>query len=208
MRVFRSVVMVAATCQAWSPILSRRNWLTQTVNAGVVITGASLFPPDACAQDELPSIIRDYTYLAPLGKPETSPKTTGLSLSDLASRLTRDLTAGATGQGSYFLTGDLSTEIFKDDCEFVDPTNRVSSLSRYQKALRIIFDPSQSIAQLVTPLTIHEEQRTISGRLRSRGFLQLPWRPYVKAYETDIVYSVDGRNQPRKPCKRRLLPIL
>jgi hypothetical protein len=172
---------------------SRRNWFSQTANnAVVVIAGALSVSPDACANDELPSIIRGYTVLAPLGKPETtSQKTTGLSLVDLASRLTRDLTDGATGQGGYFLSGDLSTDIFQDDCEFVDPTNRVSSLSRYQKALRILFDPSQSIVQLVTPLTINEEERTISGRLRSRGYLQLPWRPYVKAYETDIVYSVD-----------------
>ena len=191
MRGFLSLVVVAATCQAWSPILSRRNWLTQTVNAGVVIAGASSVPPNAFANDELPSVIRDYTALAPLGKPETSQKTTGLSLSNIASRLTRDLTAGATGQGGYFLTGDLSTDIFQDACEFVDPTNRVSSLSRYQKALQILFDPSKSIVQLVTPLTINQEQRTISGRLRSRGYLKLPWRPYVKAYETDIVYSVD-----------------
>jgi hypothetical protein len=160
MRVFLSFVVVAATCQAWSPMSSRRNWFSQTANnAVVVIAGALSVPPDACANDELPSIIRGYTVLAPLGKPETtSQKTTGLSLVDLASRLTRDLTDGATGQGGYFLSGDLSTDIFQDDCEFVDPTNRVSSLSRYQKALRILFDPSQSIVQLVAPLTINEDE--------------------------------------------------
>ena len=38
----------------------------------------------------------------------------------------------------------LLRQVFKDDCRFVDPTNDVSSLSRYKKALCILFDPAES----------------------------------------------------------------
>jgi hypothetical protein len=167
---------------------SRRTWLKRTFQG--ILIGTTI--NSANAQDELPLFLRDFTALAPLGTPlEESNKSLGLSLAELATRLTRDLTEGATGQGGYFLTGDLSKDIFRDDCVFVDPTNRVSSLSQYQRALRILFDPSQSSISLLGELSVNEKERTISGRLRSRGVLQLPWKPYINAYETDIVYRID-----------------
>ena len=101
------------------------------------------------------------------------------------------MTVGATGQGGYFLSGDLSTDIFRDDCIFLDPTNEVASLSQYQRALRILFDPNESIVQLLSPLAVNEETRTISANIRSRGFLQLPWKPYVTAYESVVQFFVD-----------------
>ena len=149
--------------------------------------------PDQRTNNQLPSALRDYTALAPLGKPVTSDnKTKGLSLEELATRLAHDLEYGATQQGGYFLTGDLSTDLFEDDCIFEDPTNRVSSLSRYQNALRILFDPTQSTVQLISPITIDSDNRILSCRVRSRGTLQLPWHPYIKAYETDIQYFVNS----------------
>ena len=180
---------VLSVVQSWSPprSVSRRAWFSQTL---AIVTTTTASSP-SIAQDELPSFLRDFTTLAPLGKKTTSQKTTGLSLDELAQRLTRDLTVGATGKGSYFLTGDLSKDIFRDDCVFDDPTNRVSSLSQYQTALKILFDPSDSVVELVAPLTVDNTERTITGRVRSRGYLKLPWHPYVKAYEADITYRVD-----------------
>lgn len=35
--------------------------------------------------------------------------------------------------GEYFITGDLTPEIFADDCVFRDPTNETKGLSRYVK---------------------------------------------------------------------------
>ncbi|CAJ1950005.1 unnamed protein product [Cylindrotheca closterium] len=176
---------------------SRRDWLRQTTGAaGICLFGSISSPSSATASDsvqELPDVLRKIS-LAPLGKPQTfENKSLNLPLEELASRLTRDLTVGANGSGGYFLTGDLSTDIFKDDCVFADPTNNVASLSRYQNALRILFDPASSQIQLLSPLTIHTETqpKTISGRIRSRGYIQLPWRPYVSAYESDIVYTID-----------------
>lgn len=174
---------------------TRRKWLRQSAGAaGAVLLGSTQSPRHVQASEELPDFLRKIS-LAPLGKPQTfENKSLHLPLEELAARLTRDLTVGANGSGGYFLTGDLSTDIFKDDCVFADPTNNVASLSRYQNALRILFDPSSSQIQLLGPLKIHSdtEPKTITGRIRSRGFLQLPWRPYVSAYESDIVYTIDA----------------
>ena len=150
-------------------------------------------PLEATADvDSLPSELRQYTALAPLGRPTTTgAKVTGLSLPEIATRLSRALVEGTQGRGGYFVTGDLPVELFRDDCTFVDPTNSVSSLSRYRNALRILFDPDQSSVKLVEPLVVNEAERTITGRVRSWGILQLPWKPRVASYETAIVYSVD-----------------
>ena len=61
----------------------------------------------------------------------------------LLAELARDIEKGATGKGGYPISGDLTPEIFRDDCRFVDPTNDVTS-SRYRKALTILFDPNES----------------------------------------------------------------
>ena len=231
---------------------SRRQWFQQfaAILAGVGSSGflagaVDASSPIANAAAELPLAWRDYTKLAPLGNPKGSSrgstsssigegnnnnkKTTGLSLGEIAARLAVDLSQGHAGTGGYFLTGDLDESIFRDDCVFVDPTNRVSSLAQYRSALRILFDPTQSEIQLLplnegsnnssnddgndsnnnnrsirqrvsstssspstsSLLRVDATARTITAKIRSRGALQLPWHPYVTAYESIIVYSVD-----------------
>ena len=154
---------------------------------------ATIAPPEAAATiDELPSFIRPYTNLAPLGSPESTSKTLGLSLDALKDRLEHDLVFGTEHNGGYFITGDLSTDIFRDDCVFTDPTNQVASLSQYQKGVRLLFDSKTSVVELIEPLVVDAEQRTLSGRIRSRGMLKLPWHPYITAYESKIVYTIDA----------------
>lgn len=157
--------------------------------------GIPFGPSDAVAREnELPMSLRDFTKLATLGRSVTlslENKTMNLSLQDIATRLQSDLGSGSSGQGGYIISGDISADLFRDDCIFVDPTNRVKSLSQYQNALRILFDPKRSTVSLIDPLTIDEETRTIRGRYRSRGFLQLPWYPYVSTYEATIIYKID-----------------
>lgn len=138
---------------------------------------------------------RKYTALAPLGAADAKVggrKRTGMALEDLAKVLARDVAAGATGKGGYFISGDLSPEVFRDDCRFVDPTNDVSSLSRYKTALGILFDPQESKVELLSGPKVDAERRTIKAQVRSSGVLKLPWRPYIRPYETSIVWSVDG----------------
>lgn len=172
---------------AWtfSP-LSRRDWI------GSATIGAWVASAPAEALDELPESLRPFTNLAPglvTTKTGTDLKTTNLPLTDLAKRLEHDLVFGSNETGGYFLTGDLSQDIFRDDCVFSDPTNSVNDLARYQSALRILFDPDTSVVQLLGSLQI--DGRTLTGRIRSRGYLQLPWHPYVTAYESKIIYTID-----------------
>lgn len=175
---------------------SRRRWIAK----GLISSTASITllladePSSAIAKDvdSLPNELKQYTALAPLGTPtSTGDKTTRLSLSDLAARLSLDLVDGSNGNGGYFISGDISTDIFRDDCKFIDPTNSVSSLSRYQNALKILFDPQQSYVELLEPLAIDESNKTINARIRSGGILQLPWHPCISPYESTITYSVD-----------------
>jgi hypothetical protein len=92
---------------------SRRNWIGK-----VVISSSAAFtlcnianppsPATAAAQEveELPSELRKFTALAPLGEAtSTGNKLIGLSLEDIASRLSHDLVEGCTGKGGYFISG-------------------------------------------------------------------------------------------------------
>ena len=182
------------------PAKSRREWMTSSAVACTTAVGWAMFPLSSPAVvessgGELPSILKDYTRLAPLGPSSFSssslPKTYGLTLDALASRLTKDLTQGAHGNDSYIISGDISTDLFRDDCTFQDPTNRVKSLGQYKRVLEILFDPAQSTVELLEPLSVDTSQRTISGTFRSQGVLQLPWKPYVSPYESQITYRVD-----------------
>jgi hypothetical protein len=161
----------------------------------VLLSNAALLfvPSNArAAENELPLKFREFTRLAPLGPAtQTFRKTTGLSLEVLARRLEHDLLEGSTGEGGYIISGDFSTDIFRDDCLFVDPTTSVASLSQCQKAVRLLFDTKQSHITIVDPLQVNADDRTISGKYRVRGFLKFPWKPFVSAYESNIVYKID-----------------
>lgn len=90
------------------------------------------------------------------------------------------------------MSGDIRPEIFRDDCRFIDPTNDVASLARYQKALTLLFDPAASRVELLAPPVVDEARRTISARLRSSGVLKLPWRPVIQPWESSVVWTVDS----------------
>lgn len=195
-----SAILAAATCTALSVKApnsslsnrsSRRSWIAKNIisaSSAILLFDDVSNPPTASADVDL----RQYTALAPLGTPtSTGEKLTGLSLSELASRLSHDLVEGSTGQGGYFISGDIPTQIFRDDCKFIDPTNSVSSLSRYQKALTILFDPDQSYVNLLKPLEIDESKKEITARIRSGGILLLPWSPKISSYESTIKYTID-----------------
>ena len=98
--------------------------------------------------------------------------------------LTRDV-----AERRYFVTGDLTEEIFADDCRFIDPTTKVTGLSRYLRALRALFDPSRSEVELVGALR-RTAPNVIEGDYRAEGYLKLPWNPRVPPYEGHIVWTI------------------
>lgn len=77
-------------------------------------------------------------------------------------------------------------------CRFVDPTNDVTGLSRYRKALTILFDPAHSEVRfkgirISGPDTI-EADWTLGGTLK------LPWKPRIQTVKGHTVsYPDDSR---------------
>jgi hypothetical protein len=87
------------------------------------LLGLASDPPSAVAEVyALPTKMKSFTVLAPLGTPTTTgSKLTGLSLSEIASRLSSDLVEGSTGQGGYFISGKYA--LFVGTLFTVEPAN-------------------------------------------------------------------------------------
>jgi len=127
--------------------------------------------------------------LAPLGdvKRVGGDKLTGQSAEQVKDILARDLS-----EGMYFVTGNLTKEIFADDCSFVDPTNAVTGLSKYVTALGLLFDPAWSKVILkdirVTGPNRIEADWRMGGWLRTEYF---PWQPRVDPFEGHTIYTLN-----------------
>jgi hypothetical protein len=128
--------------------------------------------------------------LAPLGKVEKhvgSAKLTNLLPEEVANILARNLR-----DGQYFVTGDLTPEIFADDCRFKDPTNDVRGLRRYLTALSLLFDANYSRVQLLDIQVTGPY--TIEARWTLGGYLKFPWHPRVAPFEGKTVYTLSKEN--------------
>lgn len=135
---------------------------------------------------------REYTALAPLGPSTVANDKVFMSFDALAPRLLKAATEGATGRGGYLVTGDIDAAIFSDDCRFVDPTNDVSSLARYSRALTLLFDAdaANQTVQLVDS-RVDARARLITATLHiSDGILKLPWRPRIRNFDATITWTV------------------
>ena len=137
--------------------------------------------------------------LAPLGKPEHvgGEKRVGVSVKEVREILERDLQpieklSDGTFKGAYFVTGNLTPEIFEDDCAFIDPTNTTKSLSKYMNALKILFDPETSSVDLKSIDIV--DDHTIVGVYDCEGYLKLPWHPRVKPYTGTVTWKTNGEN--------------
>ncbi|KAL4443958.1 hypothetical protein ABPG75_011695 [Micractinium tetrahymenae] len=125
--------------------------------------------------------------LAPLGPVQA----VGEKLEGLSAEQVKDILARNLREGQYFVTGDLTPEIFDDDCVFRDPTNETRGLSRYMKALGILFDASYSAVQLKDIRVTGP--RTIEADWLLGGYLKLPWHPRVEAFQGHTVYRLNDR---------------
>lgn len=163
--------------KASSPfVLSRRHLLAGT--ASLALVAPSVTPTPSAA---LP--------LAPLGKIE---HVGGDKLIDLSPEQVADILARNLREGQYFVTGDLTPEIFADDCRFKDPTNDVVGLARYVKALGLLFDASYSAVRLqdIKVTSAH----SIEANWTLGGYLKFPWHPRVEPFEGKTVYTLSPEN--------------
>ena len=63
-------------------------------------------------------------------------------------------------------------------------------MSQCQKALQVLFDPTDSKLDILERLSPDPATRQIRGKIRVRDMLQFPRKPFITAYESKIVYTV------------------
>mmetsp|Transcript_31111 Transcript_31111/g.44716 ORF Transcript_31111/g.44716 Transcript_31111/m.44716 type:complete len:337 (-) Transcript_31111:54-1064(-) len=97
------------------------------------------------------------------------------------------------GKG-YYITGLLTRSIYRDDCFFdgPDPDMPVKGLKKYLLSVSNLFDRKKSRADLIRPLIIDEESRTIQAFWRLEGVLNLPWHPTMKPWTGNTIYYLDS----------------
>lgn len=115
---------------------------------------------------------------------------TGLGVEQVCDILEKDLR-----ERKYFITGNLTTAIFDDECRFRDPTNDIVGLSRYKKALDILFDPPKSTLDLISIEVVREQGKDpyIQAVWMLGGYLKLPWNPYIRPFKGTSTYTINEK---------------
>ncbi|CAM9925876.1 unnamed protein product [Discosporangium mesarthrocarpum] len=90
----------------------------------------------------------------------------------------------------YYVTGDLTSSLYRPDCLFTDPTTRVTSVQKYTDAVKLLFDPENSKSELLS--LIVEDDRHLLAEWRLQGYLKFPWHPFVAPYTGTTRYTLDG----------------
>lgn len=89
----------------------------------------------------------------------------------------------------YYVTADLTRSLYSPDCLFVDPTTTVQGVEKYAAALKLLFDPVNSKADMISlkatgPNTFDLKWR-LEGRLRLGGLR-------IKPYTGTTTYTLNG----------------
>lgn len=110
----------------------------------------------------------------------------------LADMILQDWTGRKTGKG-YYITGRLSTAVYKDECLFdgPDPDMPVKGLKKYLSSASQLFEYRSSRADLLKPLVINRDKNTITAYWRLEGVLNLPWHPRIKPLTGSTTYIID-----------------
>lgn len=93
----------------------------------------------------------------------------------------------------YYITGKLSTELYRDDCFFdgPDPDMPVQGLRKYLNAASQLFETKTSVAELLS-LTHDPETDLITATWKMNGVLRLPWRPALPEWNGTTTYHRDN----------------
>jgi hypothetical protein len=93
----------------------------------------------------------------------------------------------------YYITGKLTTTIYRDDCLFdgPDPDMPVKGLRKYLSSASQLFDKGQSFAELHSLDFGSQETSTIVATWRIAGTLRLPWRPSLPTMTGSTTYHLD-----------------
>ena len=151
----------------------------------------------ADALDSLEMIVRfliirhkSLDLLPPLGcRATTAEKTKNLSLKQVKDIIKMDW--HDQNSKGYYITGKLTTTIYRDDCLFdgPDPDMPVKGLRKYLSSASQLFDRAASVAELMS-LRVGEGN-TIVATWRISGTLRLPWRPSLPTMTGSTIYHLD-----------------
>lgn len=91
----------------------------------------------------------------------------------------------------YYVTGRLTTDLYRDDCLFdgPDPDGHVRGVYKFCDAAAGLFDKRLSRVDLID-IYIRDSCHIVA-EWRLQGALMLPWRPYIKPYLGSTVYEFD-----------------
>jgi hypothetical protein len=97
-----------------------------------------------------------------------------------------------SGTKGYYLTGKLSSQIYRNDCFFdgPDPDMPVRGLRKYLSAASHLFDQGKSHAEMLS-IQRNEEEKTVTVTWLLGGVLMLPWRPKVQDWTGSTKYFLD-----------------
>ncbi|GBG77155.1 hypothetical protein CBR_g23482 [Chara braunii] len=120
----------------------------------------------------------------PLETPSGNGKRKHLPLEEIKSIIECDIK-----EGKYLLTGDLTKEVYTDDCRFEDPTNVTIGVDRYVQTVKTLFDPDSSIFEFRSIAVSGEN--TIDAAWVLGGVLKFPWRPHISPVNGVTRYTIN-----------------
>ncbi|KAF5829941.1 hypothetical protein DUNSADRAFT_15297 [Dunaliella salina] len=103
-------------------------------------------------------------------------------MGDLANKIAIDFV-----KNQYYVTGNINADLYTDDCTFKDPTTTVRGPQKYADALKTLFDPSRSKAELIS---IKVDEPHVYLRWRLEGTLNFAGLS-IKPYTGTTTYTVD-----------------
>mmetsp|Transcript_6392 Transcript_6392/g.11721 ORF Transcript_6392/g.11721 Transcript_6392/m.11721 type:complete len:329 (+) Transcript_6392:100-1086(+) len=118
----------------------------------------------------------------------------GLSVSQLYQHVLEDWKPETDGKG-YYITGKLTTQVYKDSCLFLgpDPDMPIHGLRKYVGVASHLFDYDTSMATLHS-LEIEEldSKSVLVAKWTLSGILRLPWKPSLPTFSGTTIYHIDG----------------
>lgn len=124
-------------------------------------------------------------------KKTNTVKYKGLSLSELHALVLNDWKPDTDGKG-YYVTGKLTTPIYRDDCLFLgpDPDMPIHGLRKYVGVASHLFDYDTSQATLHV-LEKQAQEKVLFAKWTLSGILRLPWQPSLPTFSGTTTYHFD-----------------
>lgn len=128
-----------------------------------------------------------FGFASVLAQPGPALATEGSPVEQALQGIKRDFV-----EGQYYVTGNITRDLYAANCVFKDPTVTVTGVEPYAKAIATLFDPAASRADLISIRA--EGPSSVVLRWRLEGALQLGGLK-IKPYTGTTVYILgdDGK---------------